>query len=575
MNISHVLHHALKQAMISEDAQSLELKVGQTVRGVLMQMLNKQEGIVQIGGIPIQALVKNPGQIGQLQSFLVDAESNTGQLVLRSSSNTSSDFRISELLKQLGQSDTAENRQLIRMLQREGVFLDRALFQTLKQVLNARPESASADQWTQAAIVAAHKNLPMRTDVVSALHQVLYGASLDKLVATLHSLIGGTEKAPSSALQLLGRLDSLLQRAHSLHSPTSYSAELNNNASMNRSSGTVIQNGTTTQRSVDHGMSAGSVDRGMSSSTSAFNQMVKTTQSDVQAVSQNDGRTGMNSKNVEKQGETAVSVQGANAVPSSGQHASSQVASHPVQGNWISSLFRTMGLDLEHSLSQRVQMPDQASHPVQTNQTTATLTPMVDVSEPISTDMNRQSMDNVKTVLLQLQAMDELPAAAREVVQQALQQVTGQQLLMSMDKAATFVQMTMFLPGFGERPAAIHLQSKKKGKQGSIDAENCRLIFDLHLQSLGDMLINVHVVDRLVSIELHNNHPTLGMWLSSSKDYIYEALASIGYRCSKLSCVPFPQESGKSSSQSTESDDTSNINLEFAPKSYKGVDLRI
>lgn len=556
MNISLMLQHALKQMRIS-DAKSLEMKIGQMVRGTLIQMLDQHEGIVQIEGTPIRAMLKNTVQPGQLLTFLVDADSESGQLVLRTANmpNAGKESSIGALLKEFGQPNTMENRQLLQLLQREGVTLDRSMFQAIKQVIANKPIHVPTEQWTQATLIASNKGLPLRSDVVSSLHQVLHGPSLNKLAQTLQSQIATAFQAegksvPPALQQQLGRLESLLQQVQSHRSvPTIVQPVQTEQVSGPQSSGELLVN---RQNSSSSNVAAALQKSDISSSPHTASAQVNQSQG----------------------------IEGAAELKQVSQSLPTSSVSHQEKANWLPSLFRTLGLNLEHSIWQlRGQEAELSKAMGQTQRgMSQDIIPHATNAPEMSsqTESGRQGLDTVKTVLLQLQAMDDLPVSARETVQQALQQVTGQQLLMSTDRTSAFVQMTWVLPGLqsDDRPSAIHLQSKKKGKQGTIDAENCRLIFDLYLKMLGDTLIDVQVVDRLVSIVLHNDHPTLAMWLSDSKEMLYEALERMGYRCAKLTCAPAMKANPEVKAQST-AEEQNHVNWEYAPKTYKGVDMRI
>ena len=101
----------------------------------------------------------------------------------------------------------------------------------------------------------------------------------------------------------------------------------------------------------------------------------------------------------------------------------------------------------------------------------------------------------------------ETPPALKEAAQQLVQHLTGQQLLLNTDRTAPFAQVTMFIPLHGvdgEQTASVHIQSRR-GRKGELDATNCRLLFDLDMKFLGPTLIDVQVVDRIVSLSFRND----------------------------------------------------------------------
>ncbi|KWX75564.1 hypothetical protein [Paenibacillus jilunlii] len=181
--------------------------------------------------------------------------------------------------------------------------------------------------------------------------------------------------------------------------------------------------------------------------------------------------------------------------------------------------------------------------------------------------------DTLKGVLLQVLGSSEVPPAVKEAAGQLVQQLTGQQLLLNTDRTAPFAQVTMFLPlrgPDGQETASVHIQSRR-GRRGELDAANCRLWFDLDMKQLGQTLVDVQVVDRIVSLKLHNDTPWVLELLEERKDEIGAAVESIGYQLLSLRTEPLPQPSAASASVAGHAGKLA----DYVPDSYKGVDYRI
>ncbi|OKP83763.1 hypothetical protein [Paenibacillus sp. P32E] len=181
--------------------------------------------------------------------------------------------------------------------------------------------------------------------------------------------------------------------------------------------------------------------------------------------------------------------------------------------------------------------------------------------------------DTLKGVLLQVLGSSEVPPAVKEAAGQLVQQLTGQQLLLNTDRTAPFAQVTMFLPLHGpdgQETASVHIQSRR-GRKGELDASNCRLWFDLDMKQLGQTLVDVQVVDRIVSLKLHNDTPWVLELLEERKDEIGAAVESIGYQLSSLRTEPLPQPSAASAATAGGAGRLA----DYVPDSYKGVDYRI
>ncbi|UUZ95741.1 hypothetical protein LJK87_15740 [Paenibacillus sp. P25] len=111
-----------------------------------------------------------------------------------------------------------------------------------------------------------------------------------------------------------------------------------------------------------------------------------------------------------------------------------------------------------------------------------------------------------------------------------------------------------------------------------MDASNCHLVFDLQMKSLGNTLLDVQVVNRIVSLHVRNDLPFTAELLESRKDEITEALASIGYQFLSMKCSPYPvlQLAGAEKSlEGTGGQAAAALPSAYVQKPYKGVDIRV
>ncbi|MGE7051711.1 hypothetical protein ACQKI4_03825, partial [Paenibacillus glucanolyticus] len=187
-------------------------------------------------------------------------------------------------------------------------------------------------------------------------------------------------------------------------------------------------------------------------------------------------------------------------------------------------------------------------------------------------DSSQALQDTLKGVLLQVLSSQETPPALKEAAQQIVQHLTGQQLLLNTDRTAPFAQVTMFIPLHGvdgEQTASVHIQSRR-GRKGELDATNCRLLFDLDMRFLGPTLIDVQVVDRIVSLSFRNDQSFAAELFEGKKQELATAVASIGYQLLSVKTEPLPVDPQPSSDMSVQG-----TAAEYAPQTYKGVDMRI
>ena len=264
---------------------------------------------------------------------------------------------------------------------------------------------------------------------------------------------------------------------------------------------------------------------------------------------------------------------GAPAAPASSASASPAVASNaiaspaPADGHWIGQIFKALGLDHESGLLKHWGRSDVGSPP--------------HLSAVHSEGAEQARLaDSLKSVLLQLAAAEDVPESFKEAAKQAVQHITGQQLLLSSDRSAPFSHITLFVPlqgPDGGQTASIHIQSRKSGN-GALDPDNCRLVFDLRMKSLGNTMVDVQVVDRIVSLHVRNDLPFLQELLDSHRDEIAAGMASIGYQfiSMKYSAYPVPTSEASPGSDVLQTPRTeAAAGTGYIPKRYKGVDYRI
>ncbi|MEW4369211.1 Smr/MutS family protein [Paenibacillus kandeliae] len=186
-----------------------------------------------------------------------------------------------------------------------------------------------------------------------------------------------------------------------------------------------------------------------------------------------------------------------------------------------------------------------------------------------------KAQDTLKGLLLQLSNADDAPPVLKDAAQQLVQQLTGQQLLLNTDRTAPFAQVTMFVPfngPEGQETASVQIQSRRGGK-GELDASNCRLWFDLDMKSLGQTLLDVQVVDRIVTLKVHNDQEQLAPFVESKKQEIADAVGNLGYQLLSLQFAPLPVRSTADSLMGSTTN--SDVADQYAPPEYRGVDMKI
>jgi hypothetical protein len=189
--------------------------------------------------------------------------------------------------------------------------------------------------------------------------------------------------------------------------------------------------------------------------------------------------------------------------------------------------------------------------------------------------------DSLKSALMSLVSGNDVPPAVKETIQSLIHHITGQQLLLSPERnSSLFTHVTMFIPlkdQDGGGTASVHIQTRR-GRKGELDANNCRLLFNLSMKVLGDTLVDVQITDKIVSLNLWNDHPAISGLLETSRGEMSERLLGAGYQLLSLRSSPFPTQGEAASTMpepaASKRQAPPDIS-QFSSTRYKGVDFRV
>jgi hypothetical protein len=664
MQIGQMMSNLLGGAQQTE-AKTLELKVGQIVKGMVLQLLGEQDALVNIGGVQLRAKLETPLRQGQVTEFRVQPESNGSQIVLKPVDGAKipmTDAALGDLLKSFGMNDQPEIRQLAKQLQQSDIELTKGNLQRFGNMMEQQPVEVPANEWMESAVIAHKRNLPMTRESVNGLRQALFG---QPLLGQLDGLEAKADEAVRTMTQLPGKasvevrelIDKLRQAIQLVRETAGVSIAPDTQTRQEPAAGqaraaepprpetagkpaadaatkqpTPVSNGqiqAASETGGDHPgvpVEEGSAEAGEPNRAEGRvrteqpatklehaaqpqrqpGEPIPSETNNKQADRTLEGarrpeapRTDLPASGAGKEAESTAShsqpgkssetAERANpAVKQAGMlendtHAQGRTKADTPE-NWISRLFKAVGMDNEHQISRAIDRGADPRAHLPSNAVASSALHMAAAPEqglPAVPDLVRhEAADSLKSILLQLSASDAVPEPLREHAQQTLQQITGQQLLLSPDRGAVLTHVTMFLPvrqgGGDEHTAAVHVQARK-GKRGEIDARNCRLLFDLNMQTLGLTLVDVQVYDKRVHLQVHNDMPFLAAILEQYRGEIEEGLRDNGYQFMALKCSPFPEQkrvdeggaAGELSPARTAAASAYHI------KPYKGVDVRI
>jgi hypothetical protein len=596
MNISGLIRSLVGDLTASE-SKVLELKVGQIVKGVVLQLIGDQDALLNIGGMQVRAKLETPLKQGDVTMLQVQPESNTGQIMLKPL--TASDVQIadesfSELLKAFSLKDNTANRQLVQSMQQAGVPVSKENVESFAALLHQVPEGASKEDWTQAAVLAYKKGLPLTQETVAAVRQVTNGPAVGQVLERLEQQASALleEQPAHPAADTLKQVVLLLKelRASAAAVWPSQPAETPS-AAVAAPPPAASQAGeerTAAPAGSPPYAPSGSAAAPAASATPAGPAQPPAPQTAVRLAGAAEPLQAQpRSAEPVAEGEPPmagspalepppVKPKAAEAAKQAPNEAPAQIKADP-EPNWISKMLKAVGVEHESRLvklgerivsnfNQRNEIDDQLQSTI--------------VSADSQDDSIKPAADTLKSLLLQLTASDDTPAPLKEAAQQAIGQITGQQLMLTSDKSSMFAHLTLFIPfmdGTGQQSASVHIQSRKSSR-GEVDASNCRLLFDLQMKAMGNTLLDVHVVNKIVSLNIHNDHPAIATLMENSKEEITAAMQKAGYQFFSLKCSPYPTfpaaNDSDVSKQGPGDANRADLRSLYEPKPYKGVDFR-
>ncbi len=177
---------------------------------------------------------------------------------------------------------------------------------------------------------------------------------------------------------------------------------------------------------------------------------------------------------------------------------------------------------------------------------------------------NIQQENSLKQLVLQSMQSGQL---GKSELESLLQTLNGMQLA-SVKEEAGFLQASMQLPGlFGlEKDVKVDFESKK-GEDGQINPDYCRVVFYLSLEKMGDTMIDVSIQKRVVQLTIHNKHEEVATLLDGVKPMLQQGLEKNGYQLSTVKYKQITAEVDNESSMLPKKETQSPI--------HQGVDYRI
>jgi len=647
MNIGPLLRGVIGESRPGTP-KTLDLKVGQVVRGTVLSVSEDgQEAVIQVQGVKLHAALETPLKEGQTTLLQVQPPSDEGLLMLKpiqtSPAGTMSAASLASALEAMGMQDTPENRDLLQLMQTNGIPLTKENAAKLLALAGQKPAGAPMAEWVHAVGIAMNRGLPLTGETVRGLHQAVFGPPLHTLLTTLEEQLGQWLRQDASAEAGLPANRDAAGTAWSGRGGMPAGTAPHDGAGravVPTAPEGVAQQGMAAPsdgalRTAGGGMAAQAADspeppavmgqgaqaKPESGLSPQLLQKLLTVLSDVKAAVLLEGTAAGNASPSAAGTAGTGSASGQPlAGPGEGPAGPSpQQRPTPHAEPWVGRVLKLLGAEHEQQVLRAGASgePAHSAAPPPAGGTAAQAAPgggarahapspgqpgqagaavpagavgagpqeaapthpagpavLPGASSQEAVDSAAaHARDTLKSLLLQVAAADDLPAPLQEAARQVVQQLTGQQLLLTTDRTAPFAQVTMFLPFIGpdgEQTAAVHIESRR-GRKGELDADNCRLWFDLQMKALGQLMVDVQVADKKVLLKIYSERDIAGAFLESRQPEIEAALDAAGYRLLSLKAEPLipPGEPGEKPGHELAP------SLSYAPSPYKGVDYRV
>ncbi|MFC0328765.1 flagellar hook-length control protein FliK [Paenibacillus sepulcri] len=641
MNIGQLMRGLIGDAQ-PVDSKALELKIGQIVRGVLLQVLDNQDALVQINGVQVRAKLEVPLQPGQSTLLQVQPQSGGGALVLKPVDQQAADLpegSLKEWVKALGLPDQKWSLALVRDLRREGAAPLKDAAAQFQEAKAAMPAGGDARLWMQAAALGYKRGLPITAATIGSLQQVLSGTQAHALLEALEQGLAAWSGAsagdnaddpaqPRTAAQAAAaKLAALLPEGAALMRAAQGAGGAQPPAA-GPGAGTAAapEAGAAGEAAAPSAARSAAMAAPVPGSATGAPPAERAA-AGAQAAGASAAAGG--AKPAPAAQPTAAGA--AQQAPSAAAEDSAAAGNPQRAGGWVGQLIKWLGVDHEHLLAASAGSSPKdgtaaeppanearASKPSENNpqqparivaaahQETHAPLEQKSANNPSPADMSRQpgssslpvhaaadegalpgpaqstadkpaAADTLKSALITLAAGDDVPQALKDTAQQLVQHITGQQLLLTPERTASlFSHVTLFIPMQGQdgsQTASVHIQTRR-GRKGELDAENCRLLFDLRMNTLGETVVDVQVVNKIVSLNLWNDHPAIAELLESSRPEMNEALQKAGFQLLSLRATPMPDRSRQGEDGSSVEDSSAAVVPAWSMKPYKGVDFR-
>ncbi|MBO8171048.1 MAG: flagellar hook-length control protein FliK [Bacillaceae bacterium] len=612
---SSVLTGLLQHLQSSEG--KIRLIPGQIFKGTVLKLLPQNTAQVRIGGLTIHAVLQAPLQVGQQAWMQVQPGTTPVTLrVVEHPGRNTTHHKLPEpttegLLKVFSLPDNKLNRTVLDFMIQEQIPVTK---ERIQQIATVFRDQGISLQTKQTLLMALQRELPLTGGTMQALHTFLHGGGFQQQVD--HWL-----KEARSFLTSSGVLSGQRGEESGLFQPESRPPAAGQVSTVTHHPGEQVMSAERGVMKQPEGQSAPSTYARLSSTAGrgeptqpvvVYGQVHE--QTGKQGVSgPNHHTTGQAEKSAYQMGSLPPIVPGTsdntqtNRIGQTSDHAPAVTGSGTRPVEWVGRLFQLLSgyhrdPDPFVSEGRRTENPTPALSPIEgakvashsgkepviksfyqelgmEHEKNLLRMSMLQMGEPtgetgrmqLQTDPHMK--ENVKHLLLKLVQSDaDIPVSLRESSQNLLNHITGQQLMMHQSQDQAIIQLLLQIPFFfGDGNQATVQMESRQTKNGGVDPENCRMLFHLDMEHLGETVMDVQIVNKQVTMKIYTEHDQeqasrIENLIRDEQKALEENLKKEGYQLVSI------QHKFRDPEQATHIAQGSNP---YSFSSYQGVDIRI
>lgn len=180
---------------------------------------------------------------------------------------------------------------------------------------------------------------------------------------------------------------------------------------------------------------------------------------------------------------------------------------------------------------------------------------------------NVQQETNLKAELMNLLQTQQLSASAREQAEFLIHRITGYQMT-SQEQQGPLQHLLIQVPvAMFQKYQDVTIQwSGSETKDGQMNEDHCRILFYLHLDSLKEVVVDVQIQNRIVTVNIFNESPKPFSVAAVWGPMLKEKMEEMNYQ---LSGINWKQPEKIASQQMKAASEYE------MPRTYKGVDFRV